>query len=156
MSTTEHSLQTAWFAQTAGAPEALVVAALLHDIGHLLEEVPEALGEWTTDARHEELGAHWLARRFGPRSPSRCGCTCPPSATCARPTRSYFAHLSPPRSHAHTAGRPDVAAEVARFEREHYWREAVQVRQWDDQGKVAGLVTAPLEAYAQLIERLAC
>jgi predicted HD phosphohydrolase len=29
------------------------------------------------------------------------------------------------------------------------------VRQWDDQGKVAGLATAPLEEYAQLIDRLA-
>jgi predicted HD phosphohydrolase len=46
-------------------------------------------------------------------------------------------------------------AEVARFEAERYWREAVRLRHWDDQGKVAGLKTPPLEAYVTLIERTA-
>ena len=36
VSMTEHGLQAAHFAQAEGAPEALVLAALLHDIGHLL------------------------------------------------------------------------------------------------------------------------
>ena len=38
VSMTEHALQAAYFARTAGAPPGLVVAALLHDIGHLVDE----------------------------------------------------------------------------------------------------------------------
>jgi predicted HD phosphohydrolase len=47
------------------------------------------------------------------------------------------------------------AHEVARFEAEPFWREALRVRRWDDQGKVAGLKTLALRDYAPLIERVA-
>jgi predicted HD phosphohydrolase len=66
VSMAEHGLQAAWFARVEGAPEPLVIAALLHDVGHLLEAVPDDLAEWTADQRHEEVGARWLAQRFGP------------------------------------------------------------------------------------------
>ena len=66
VSMTEHGLQAAHFARIEGAPDALVLAALLHDVGHLLEDVPDAIEDWRTDSRHEEVGARWLARRFGP------------------------------------------------------------------------------------------
>jgi [1-hydroxy-2-(trimethylamino)ethyl]phosphonate dioxygenase len=64
VSMAEHGLQAAHFAQLEGAPQALVVAALLHDIGHLLEAVPDEIDDWTSDSRHEEVGARWLARHF--------------------------------------------------------------------------------------------
>src|SRR5690606_24246595 len=63
---TEHMLQTAAAAERANASTALVCAALLHDIGHLLETHgpdPAARG---IDARHEDSGAGYLARFFGP------------------------------------------------------------------------------------------
>jgi predicted HD phosphohydrolase len=44
------------------------------------------------------------------------------------------------------------AAEVAQFETERYHADAVKVRQWDDQGKIAGLVTPLLEDYRAWIE----
>jgi predicted HD phosphohydrolase len=43
------------------------------------------------------------------------------------------------------------AAEVASFESERYFTQAVSVRRWDDAGKVAGLVTPTLSAYLDLI-----
>jgi len=48
-----------------------------------------------------------------------------------------------------------AAHEVAQFETEAYYKEAVRVRQWDDQGKVAGLKTPSLGDYRALIESLA-
>jgi predicted HD phosphohydrolase len=47
------------------------------------------------------------------------------------------------------------AAEVARFEQEPYHRQALRVRRWDDQGKVAGLKTPGLADYATLIDSIA-
>jgi [1-hydroxy-2-(trimethylamino)ethyl]phosphonate dioxygenase len=47
------------------------------------------------------------------------------------------------------------AAEAARFEAESYAADAVRVRRWDDQGKVAGLRTAALGDYVALLERTA-
>ena len=66
VSTTDHCLQTAYFAQLEKAPPQLVIAALLHDIGHLVVDVPDELEDWLEDAHHEEIGGAWLARRFGP------------------------------------------------------------------------------------------
>ena len=65
-SMTAHALQAAYFAQQDGAPAQLVLAALLHDIGHLVQDAPADIADWTVDARHEEIGSRWLARRFGP------------------------------------------------------------------------------------------
>ena len=48
VSMTEHALQAAYFAQIAGAPPALVVAALLHDIGHLIDDVPGDIADWNS------------------------------------------------------------------------------------------------------------
>ena len=37
----QHALQSAWLAEKSGAAPELIVAALLHDIGHLLHDLPE-------------------------------------------------------------------------------------------------------------------
>jgi predicted HD phosphohydrolase len=42
--------------------------------------------------------------------------------------------------------------EVAAFEAEPFFREALRLRDWDDRGKVAGLQTPALESYRALLE----
>jgi phosphonate degradation associated HDIG domain protein len=156
VSMTEHGLQAAHFAQAERAPDSLVLAALLHDVGHLLEEVPDAIEDWRKDARHEEVGARWLARRFGPEVSEAVRLHVPAKRYLCATDASYFNMLSPASVHTlGLQGGPMTAAEVAQFEKEPYHREAVRVRRWDDQGKVAGLKTAALGEYARLIESLA-
>jgi [1-hydroxy-2-(trimethylamino)ethyl]phosphonate dioxygenase len=48
--------------------------------------------------------------------------------------------------------RPD---EVLQFETQPGFREAIRVRRWDDQGKIAGLKTPGLAEYRALIEKFA-
>ena len=156
ISMAEHSLQAAYFAQTAAAPPGLIVAALLHDIGHLVEEVPSDLADWTEDAHHERVGGRWLAQRFRPEvsEPVRLHVSAKRYllTTCAE----YFATLSPPSVITlKLQGGPMAAHEVAQFETEPFYKDAVRVRQWDDQGKVAGLKTPGLNDYRGLIEALA-
>src|SRR5215467_6081740 len=62
----EHALQTAWLAERAKAGPALVVAALLHDIGHLVHGLPEDIADRGVDGHHEGAGAAWLQSHFGP------------------------------------------------------------------------------------------
>src|SRR6516225_6317978 len=66
VSQTEHALQTAWAAEQAGAASALIAAALLHDIGHLLHDLPEDCAHHGIDDAHEVRGARWLVQHFGP------------------------------------------------------------------------------------------
>ena len=45
------------------------------------------------------------------------------------------------------------AAEVATFERERFFADAVRIRRWDDRGKVGGVVTPALSAYDDVISQ---
>lgn len=156
VSMTEHGLQAAHFARAERAPEPLVLAALLHDVGHLLEDVPDAIEDWLADACHEEVGARWLARRFGAQVSEPVRLHVPAKRYLCATDPDYFRMLSPASVHTlGLQGGPMTAQEIALFEKEPYHREAVRVRRWDDQGKVAGLQTAALQDYARMIEALA-
>jgi [1-hydroxy-2-(trimethylamino)ethyl]phosphonate dioxygenase len=156
VSITEHGLQAAWFARLESAPEPLVIAALLHDIGHLLEAVPDDLAEWTSDARHEEVGARWLAERFRPEVSEPVRLHVPAKRYLCATDADYLRQLSSASVHTlKLQGGPMSTGETRAFEREPYHREAVRVRRWDDQGKVAGLGTPPLEAYLELLNAAA-
>jgi phosphonate degradation associated HDIG domain protein len=155
VSMTEHALQAAYFATLAAAPAPLVIAALLHDIGHLIEAVPSDIADWTQDAHHEEVGGRWLAARFGPEVSEPVRLHVPAKRYLLATDRDYFARLSPASVITlQLQGGPMAAHEVAEFETEPYHREAVRVRQWDDQGKVAGLKTPDVAHYRGLVEQL--
>ena len=155
VSVVEHGLQAAHFARAEGASSGLVLAALLHDIGHLLEDVPAEIEDWHTDARHEQVGGAWLARRFGPEvaEPVRLHVAAKRYLCATAP--GYLAKLSPASVQTlGLQGGPMSAAEVAAFRRERFFRDAVRVRLWDDRAKVPGLATAALPEYQELIESL--
>jgi len=156
VSMTEHGLQAAHFAQLQGAPETLIVAALLHDIGHLLATVPDAIEDWRSDAHHEATGARWLAQRFPPEvsEPVRLHVAAKRYLCATEP--AYFAQLSSASVHTlKLQGGAMSAGEVRQFAAEPFYKEALRIRRWDDQGKVAGLMTPDLDSYRTMIERVA-
>ena len=60
----QHALQAAMFAeQEQGSPE-LISAALLHDFGHLLHNLPDDAPDQGVDDFHENTGHNALARLF--------------------------------------------------------------------------------------------
>ena len=155
VSMTEHALQAAYFAQAAGAPPALIAAALLHDVGHLIEDVPGDIADWTQDAHHEVAGGRWLARRFSPEVSEPVRLHVPAKRYLLATDTGYFARLSPASVITlKLQGGPMAAREVAAFESERFYRQAVRVRQWDDAGKEAGLKTPDFGDYRSLIGAL--
>jgi phosphonate degradation associated HDIG domain protein len=152
----EHALQSAHFARLDGADDTLVLAALLHDVGHLLAQRPASISDWTQDARHEESGASWLARHFDAPLCEPVRLHVPAKRYLCATDPGYLARLSHASVHTlQLQGGPMSADEVAQFERESFAQQAVRVRRWDDQGKVAGLKTAALADYIPLMERAA-
>ena len=153
VSVTGHGLQAAWFAREEGAPASLVVAALLHDIGHLVDDVPEDFAQWTQDRHHERIGAAWLARRFGPDVSDPVRLHVPAKRYLCATEAGYFSNLSPASVRTlQLQGGPMSDAEAGAFETEPYFREAVRLRRWDDRAKVADLQVPDLASYRLLIE----
>jgi phosphonate degradation associated HDIG domain protein len=156
VSQTEHALQSAFFAEQERAPDALVAAALLHDIGHLLHDEGEDVADRGVDTVHEEAGEQWLTKYFGQA-------VCEPVKLhvaakrylCA--TRAdYLAELSPAsRQSLQLQGGPMSSEEEAAFRGNKYFEAAVKLRLWDDRAKIAGLVVPRLEYYRALLDRLA-
>ena len=149
----EHGLQAAHFASTDGAPPSLVVAALLHDVGHLLESVPDDIADWRHDAQHETVGSAWLARHFDAEVWEPVALHVAANRYLCATDPTYHAQLS--AASVHTLGLQGglmPAAEIVVFERRRFFREAVHLRRWDDRGKIAGFATPGLDHYLELIE----
>ncbi len=129
------------------------MAALVHDIGHLVENTPEDIADHGIDARHEELGEQWLKGRFGPEifEPVRLHVAAKRYLCATDP--AYLEKLSPASVQSlRLQGGSMSAEEASAFESNPFFREAVRLRLWDDNAKVEGLVTPQLESYRPLIE----
>jgi phosphonate degradation associated HDIG domain protein len=151
----QHMLQGAVLAERDGAGEELVAAALLHDIGHYTSEFGTlSLGD-VRDNYHEEAGARVLAPFF-PAVISECVRLHVPAKRylCAT-DKSYYDRLSEASKHTLSLqGGPMSAEEVREFERNPYYRQAVQVRIWDDGGKDPAMETPEFRHYMPLLERV--
>ena len=156
VSIAEHGQQAAHFAREDGADDALVIAALLHDVGHLIADAPDDIHDWHEDAQHERTGAAWLAQWFDTAvtDPVRLHVAAKRFLCATAP--SYFERLSPASVITlKLQGGPMTAAEVDAFRTEPHFREAIRLRLWDERGKVPGLATRKLAEYRGLVETLA-
>lgn len=144
----EHALQTATLALNEGAEDELVAAALLHDIGHLLHDLDDDAPDRGVDDRHEVLGQRWLERHFGSgvTEPVRLHVAAKRYLCAVEP--AYEAGLSEPsRVSLALQGGVMTREEAAEFIASPHAREAVRLRRWDDEAKVAGLKTPILEEF---------
>jgi len=148
----EHALQCASLAERAGAPEALVIAALLHDVGHLLHGRPESLADSGVDGLHEVVGQRWLSRFFGPEvtEPVRLHVDAKRYLCATDP--EYLNGLSPAsRQSLALQGGPLQGEALSEFADRPFALDAVRLRRWDDRAKVPGLVVPDLDHYRTLL-----
>jgi phosphonate degradation associated HDIG domain protein len=138
----EHALQAAWLAQQEGAGSELVVAALLHDIGHLLHDLPEDIADRGVDTQHERLGSAWLSQHFGPAVTEPVRLHVAAKRYLCRADPGYYGALSEASQLSlRLQGGPMSGAEAAAFAALPSAAEAVRVRRWDERAKEFGLKT---------------
>ena len=148
----EHALQAAQLAQDAGRVDVEVIAALLHDIGHIwpmdghaVTDVGvvdhDTVGERVlgdlgfSDAVTEIVSGHVEAKRY---------------LVAERP--EYAARLSETSIESlRLQGGPMSPEEAESFSRAPWFEEKLRLRVWDDLAKVPGARVSVLESYREML-----
>jgi phosphonate degradation associated HDIG domain protein len=152
----QHALQTASLAEGAGASHELIVAALLHDLGHLLNVQGETPTERGIDDLHQYYALPFLRPTFSDAvlepirlhvDAKRCLCAIDPA---------YHARLSADsvRSLQLQGGIFD-AEKAHEFLAKPYAQDAIALRRWDDEAKRADRITPPLAYYLEIAAHIA-
>ncbi len=151
----QHMLQAAQCAEESGADESLIVAALLHDIGHYKNEIPETALAKGINNYHEEAGANFLEDYF-PVSviePIRQHVSAK-RYLCAVKS-NYFQSLSVASVHTlNLQGGPMNENEIKEFEKNAYLDECIKLRYWDEDAKDPERAHHPFSYFRALVESL--
>lgn len=153
----EHALQCGDLAERAGASAETSLAAYLHDIGHLLLRAHERREENSTrDLHHEDIGGRFLANWFGDAVVRPVELHVPAKRYLCAVESTYFDGLSPGSVKSlELQGGPMTTEEAESFIGGSFAPEAVDLRRWDDLGKVMGAETQGLAHVRELIVQLA-
>ncbi|MDJ1137442.1 2-trimethylaminoethylphosphonate dioxygenase [Streptomyces iconiensis] len=151
----QHMLQAGALAEAAGAPDHLVAAAVLHDIGHFHGPLHGTDLMDGKDNRHSHTGADRLAPWFGPEvtepvrlhvAAKRYLCAVEPAYLDALSEASVFT--------LEVQGGPMSPEEVAEFEANPYAEDGVALRRWDDRAKDAAAATPDFAHFRPLLAAL--
>jgi len=152
----EHALQSAHRAEQDGAAPELVCAALLHDIGHLINdrgETPTLRGE---DDLHQYMALPFLRPAFPEAvlGAIRLHVDAKRYLCAIRP--GYREALSEDSKRSlELQGGVFAPAQAERFIRQPFAADAVKVRLWDDAAKVPGLPTPGLAHFEAILRTVA-
>lgn len=151
----QHALQVAELARRNRCSDAMIAAAVLHDVGQFMDDAGNAAEALGIDARHEICGSAYLSAHF-PRAvtePVRLHVAA--KRYLAAVDTAYLNRLS--RASAlslELQGGPMSAEEVLAFEAERFFADAVTLRRFDDMGKQPDWRVPDLASYRPLLESL--
>jgi len=151
----EHMLQGATLAENNGDSSEIIVAALLHDIGHFTSEFGTFTMDDTKDRYHEEAGAVVL-ERFFPSVITDCVRyhVAAKRYLCATQPK-YFEELSDASVHSlNLQGGPMDEQERYDFELNPNLKHIIAVRYLDDAGKCPDMQTPDFWHFAPLVQQM--
>lgn len=149
-----HALQCAQLAESAGASDALITAALLHDFGHLVHQLGDDPAAEGVDDVHQFLALPFLRSLFDDAvlAPIKLHVDAKRYLCATRP--GYHAALSfASQRSLELQGGTYTQAAAAEFIAQPYAEDAVLLREWDDLAKTLGKETPPLAHYLAIAER---
>jgi phosphonate degradation associated HDIG domain protein len=152
----EHALQTATLAQKAGADIELVCAALLHDLGHLVNDKGDTPTARGIDDLHQYCMLPLLRNLFGPAVLEPIRLHVDAKRYLCAVNFEYLLHLSPDsRRSLHLQGGVFTPEQVTEYLRKPYAQDALKLRAWDDMAKVPGMKTPSLAEFVPLMSACA-
>lgn len=152
---TEHALQAAFSAEQADESPELIVAALLHDIGHLLHKHDENCAEEGIDDLHETIGAQWLVQYFPPEVTEPIRLHVDAKRYRCATDAEYHSQLSPASVLSlQLQGGPFKQNELETFESNPWHTAALRLRSWDESAKISGYQTPDLEHFLTYVNKV--
>ena len=151
----QHMLQGATLAEQEGQDDEIIVATLLHDIGHFTSNLGCFTLEDSMDRGHEEAGAQTIERIF-PSIVSDCirYHVAAKRYLCAT-SPVYFEYLSEASKHSlKLQGGEMSKTEVTEFEKKTNLDSIITVRYFDDLGKSPDMLTPPLGHFFPTVKRV--
>ena len=158
-----HMIQAAMLAEKEGCDLTVVIAAFLHDIGHLLyyQELDEngytsmKLMDRYGVANHENLGADYLTQLgFGENVIQLIKNHVKAKRYLCTQDESYFNSLSKASQETFLRqGKKMSPEEIKEFEADPYFQNSLLVRKFDDAAKIEDIILPPLSYYREKIEQ---
>jgi phosphonate degradation associated HDIG domain protein len=150
----EHALQCAACAERDGASPALIAATLLHDIGHLLHDLPQDIADQGIDTEHESLGSAWLSQHLGADVTEPVRLHVAAKRYLATVEQGYYELLSAASIQSlKLQGGLMSPDETRKFAAERFAQDAINLRRWDDEGKIMGATTPGLGHFEAFVKR---
>ena len=152
----EHMAQAAQLAEEQGYDEEVILAAFLHDIGHICEEGrgDNEMGEFGI-RDHEEIGAEFLEKKGFSRKITRLvGSHVEGKRYLTYKYPEYYEQLSDAskRTLEYQGGRMEQA-EAEAFEHYPLFNLIIQMRKWDEQAKIEHRPIPNLDHYREMIQK---
>jgi [1-hydroxy-2-(trimethylamino)ethyl]phosphonate dioxygenase len=149
----EHALQCAELARKHNASNELITASLLHDIGHLLHDLPDDASDNGIDDMHELLGERFMAKHFTLAAVEPVKLHVQAKRYLCATEPGYLEALSTPsKISLEFQGGVMNEEEVSLFQKNEFYKEAVNLRRWDDLAKDPNLVSPTIESFLKAIE----
>jgi phosphonate degradation associated HDIG domain protein len=150
----EHALQSAERAEGADGGDALVTAALLHDLGHLLNQQGDTPTARGIDDQHQYFAIPFIRALFPPAVVEAIRLHVDAKRALCALEPDYYEGLSEDSRRSLTLqGGIFSQAETATFLAKPFAENAMRVRRWDDAAKTPGAQTPPLEHYLEIASR---
>ncbi len=138
-------MQSAMLAERQGESPALIIASLLHDVGHFIDSDEHFPDE---DFKHEALGASWLKPYFDQDVTQAIALHVEAKRYLSSVDPEYIATLSDASLHslALQGGAMDSHA-VERFTQRPFYNDALKLRAFDDEAKSVDCETPSLNYF---------
>ncbi|MBD2677181.1 MULTISPECIES: phosphonate degradation HD-domain oxygenase [Nostoc] len=144
----EHALQCATLAQNAGESNELITACLLHDVGHLIHNLGDNAATRGIDDRHEYRAIPLLNKMFAPAVTEPIRLHVAAKRYLCQVNSEYWSTLSSGSVRSLELQGGKFSPEAAEtFISQPYAEDAVKLRIYDDQAKVANLQTPDLNHF---------
>jgi len=150
----EHALQSAELAEGEGADDALITAALLHDLGHLLHDLGDTPSLRGVDDVHQYFALPFLRGLFPDRVLDAIKLHVDAKRYLCATRPGYWEALSADSKRSLVLqGGVFEGEQIAAFEALPHAQDAVRLRLWDDLAKRAEHATPTLEHYMSIAQR---